>query len=330
MNIDLNPELNLAPNVNPIIGTISRTEAAGVTAVTGVTGVTAVDSQDKAWQAHLRLVFSDDDATSRLTERRHSGPLRVQKPLYPEGPRICHAIIVHPSGGVVGGDQLAIDIHAQANAQAFITTPGAAKWYKANGKISKQSVAITVAEGASLEWLPQETIFFDAAHVQLSQTISLAKDARYMACDILCFGRSASGEIFNTGKITQHTSIRREGKLVWFEQGAVAGGSASMRSALGLGGHTVCATLIAVGKTVPSTLIDALRQEAKALLEFDDAGSAVAHVATFGVTQLKAVIVVRYLGDTSEVARQLMLLAWRHLRPALIGREAVELRIWNT
>lgn len=291
------------------------------TAIAEVPELTSVPPVIAAWQAHLRLGFTDDAGTTRLTERSHVGPLRVQKPLYPEGGQICHAIIVHPPGGVVGGDELSINAHVQAAAHAFITTPGAAKWYKANGKISKQTVTIQVDAHASMEWLPQETIFFDAAHVQLSQAISLEKGARYIACDILCFGRSASGEIFNTGKISQHTTIRREGKLIWFEQGALTGGSVGMHSALGLHGNTVCATLIAVGKAVPASVIDALRQEASVVM--DGAGS-------FGVTQLKAVIVVRYLGNASEMARTLMLLAWRYLRPEVIGREAVELRIWNT
>ncbi|WP_295761589.1 urease accessory protein UreD [Undibacterium sp.] len=273
------------------------------------------------WQAKLRLGFSDDGGTTRLTERTHVGPLRVQKALYPEGGQICHAIIVHPPGGVVGGDQLEIALSVQANAHVLLATPGAAKWYKANGKISKQSVQMTVQQAASVEWLPQETIFFDAAHVQLSQTINLAKDASFIGCDILCFGRTASGESFHSGKISQHSTIRREGKLIWFEQGAVTGGSVAMTGLLGLGGNTVCATLLAAGKTVPAAVIAALREEASALL---------AGAGSFGVTQLKAVIVVRYLGNASEMARALMLMAWRYLRPEIIGREAVALRIWNT
>ncbi len=278
-------------------------------------------SANAPWQAHLRLGFSDHCGTTRLVERLHTGPLRVQKALYPEGKQNCHAIIVHPPGGVVGGDELNIDVQVGTGAHVVITTPGAAKWYKANGRISKQTVAIQVDAYASMEWLPQETIFFDAAHVQLTHAISLEKEARYIACDILCFGRGASGERFNTGKITQRTTIRSEGKLIWFEQGALAGGSAAMSSHLGLNGNTVCATLIAVGKAVPASIIDALRQEASVVM--DGAGS-------FGVTQIKSVIVVRYLGNASEMARKLMLLAWRFLRPKVIGHEAVELRIWNT
>ena len=236
-------------------------------------------------------------------------------------PGFCHAIIVHPPGGVVGGDELNVDIKVSDDAHAVITTPGAAKWYRANGKSSKQSVCIQLGANASLEWLPQEAIFFDAANVQLSQAITLAKGARYIACDIFCLGRSASGETFNTGRIAQRSTIHRDGKLIWFEQGALTAGTAQMTSALGCNGHLVCATLIAVGAPVPGSVIDALRHAMNLLL-----GDA----ACFGVTQLKGVIVVRYLGNASEVARAAMLLAWQHLRPAVMARAAIELRIWNT
>ena len=272
-------------------------------------------------QAKLRLGFHADMGTTRLLDRWHCGPLRVQKALYPEDGAVCHAIIVHPPGGVVGGDELAIDIKVAAEAHAVITTPGAAKWYKSNGKRSKQNVQIELGTNARMEWLPQEAIFFNAAQVQLSQAITLAKGARYLACDILCFGRSASGETFQTGRIAQHSTIHRDGKLIWFEQGVLTGGSDVMTSALGLNGHSVCATLIAVGATVPTQQLDALRQQANLVVEGG---------ASFGVTQLKGVIVARYLGDASETARTLMLLAWRHLRPAVMQREAIELRIWNT
>lgn len=269
----------------------------------------------------MTLGFADDAGTTRLVERSHFGPLRVQKPLYPEGPEICHAIVVHPPGGVVGGDQLSVTAHVAENAKAFITTPGAAKWYKSNGQVSRQDITLDVAAHASLEWLPQETIFFDDAQVDLHNTISLDKDASYIGGEILCFGRTASGESFNTGRIAQRTAIRRDGKLIWFEQGALIGGSTSMQSPLALAGCTVCATLIAAGKTLSAAQIQAIREDAAALA---DGGS------RFGVSQLKSVFVARYLGDSSEVAKQLMIGAWKILRPELTGREAVVPRIWNT
>jgi urease accessory protein len=272
-------------------------------------------------QAKLSLGFTDDAGTTRLTERWHFGPLRVQKPLYPEGDAVCHAIVVHPPGGVVGGDQLAIRATVGSNAHAFITSPGAAKWYRANGHASRQDIRVDIADYASLEWLPQETIFFDEAQVQLDNTVTLGEDATYIGCEILCFGRTASGESFDAGKIMQRTSIRREGKLVWFEQGAIAGGSAAMTSPLALAGNTVCATLIAVGKALPASVINAMREQADEVID---------HTESFGITQMKPVLVARYLGHSSEIAKRLMTQVWQQLRPELLCRQGIVPRIWQT
>jgi urease accessory protein len=272
-------------------------------------------------QAHLSLGFAGDGGTTRLVERVHFGPLRVQKPLYPEDPSVCHAIVVHPPGGVVGGDELSITTRVGDHAHAFITTPGAAKWYRANGHVSKQDIRLEVGANASLEWLPQETIFFNASDVQLEHSVSLAADATYIGCDILCFGRTASGESFGVGRLAQNTSVRRGGKLIWFEQGALLGDGPAMKSPLGLAGKTVCATLIAAGKPIAASLLNVIRE---------DAANAMSGTGGFGITQLKSVLVARYLGDSSEVAKQMMTRVWQKIRPAMLGRAATAPRVWNT
>ncbi|WP_442783557.1 urease accessory protein UreD [Collimonas fungivorans] len=272
-------------------------------------------------QAWLSLRFADDRGTTRLLDRAHYGPLRVQKALYPEHPSICHAIIVHPPGGVVGGDQLTINAGVGAGAHAFLTTPGAAKWYQANGKLSQQQVRLQLADSATLEWLPQETIFFDQAEVALTHEVELQGEARYIGGEILCFGRTAAGETFNRGRISQQTSIRRDGKLLWFEQGMLSGGSAAMHNRLGLAGCTVCATLMVAGKPFSASLVQQLRELASQL-----AGER----ASLGATQLKSVLVLRHLGHSSELARQWMMQAWQLIRPQLLGHEALIPRIWNT
>lgn len=272
-------------------------------------------------QARLSLGFAEDDGTTRMIERSHFGPLRVQKPLYPDGPSVCHAIVVHPPGGVVGGDELSIAARVGDHAHVLITTPGAAKWYRANGHVSKQEIRLEVGANASMEWLPQETIFFNESDVRLEQSVTLATDAVYVGCDILCFGRTASGESFNAGRVAQRMSVRRNGKLIWFEQGDLSGGHSTMASPLGLAGKTVCATLIAAGKPVAATLLDAIREDARN--EMGGTGG-------FGVTQLKSILVSRYLGDSSEIARRVMMRAWQRLRPVMLDRDAIVPRIWTT
>jgi urease accessory protein len=267
-----------------------------------------------AWQASLRLRFEDDAGTTRLVERTHSGPLRVQKPLYPEGARICHAIVIHPPGGIVGGDRLDIDAGAGRAAHAFLTSPGAAKWYRANDKLSTQDVRIAAGPGACVEWMPQETIFFNDARVHMTHQVELAQDARYIGADILCFGRSASGERFDSGAVTQRTSIRRGGKLLWWEQGTLQAGGAAMDSVFGLQGATVCATLVGVGQPLPPALLAAIRELDPAL----------------AVSQVKSVFVARLLCADSELARRVVTGAWQLLRPHLLGCAAPVPRIWNT
>ncbi len=267
-----------------------------------------------AWRASLRLRFADAAGTTRLLERSHSGPLRVQKPLYPEGAAICHAIVIHPPGGVVGGDCLSIDAAAGAASHAFVTTPGAAKWYRANGRVSRQDVLISVGAGAAFEWMPQETIFFDDANVVLEHAVELEAGARYIGSEILCFGRRASGEAFTRGVIRQRTRIRCAGKLVWWEQGAIDGAGAAMHSRFGLDGASVCATLVGVGAPVPAGLIATMRAADPAL----------------AVSQVNSVFVARYLCDDSEAARRAIVKVWQALRPHLLGCEAPLPRIWNT
>lgn len=272
-------------------------------------------------QARLSLKFAAIDDTTRLVERDHFGPLLVQKPLYPEGRKVCHAVIIHPPGGIVGGDQLEITADAEAFAKVQITTPGAAKWYKANGHTSQQKIRIRVKKGAFLEWVPQETIFYNHTDVAVDHQIILEDDAVYIGCEILCFGRTAFGETFSDGQIKQRTSIQRNGKIIWLEQIRLRGEDAMMNGPLALSGKTVCATLLLTGKTIPQPLLDLARVEAEKTA--NGAGQV-------GISQLKAVTVARYLGDSSEVARHVMLRIWGLLRPELTGCAAIVPRMWST
>jgi urease accessory protein len=270
------------------------------------------DPTSASWHASLRLGFARDGGCTRLVRREHRGPLRVQKALYPEGPNVCHVIVVHPPGGIVGGDRLDIALDVPAGCHVLATSPGAAKWYRANGRTSRQDVHLAAGPGAAIEWLPQETIIYDDADVMLAHDVDLAAGAVYIGTEVLCFGRQASGERFTRGHVGQRTRIRIDGRPVWWEQGGAT--PALLASPLGMHGHSVCATLVAVGKPVPAGLQDAVRAV--------DPGLA--------VSQVKHVFVARFLGDDGERARAAMTGAWAVLRPHLLDLPAAPPRIWNT
>ncbi|EWC39119.1 urease accessory protein UreD [Stutzerimonas stutzeri] len=266
------------------------------------------------WHAELELGYARHADTTRPVLRRHYGPLRVQKHLYPEGPQVCQHIIVHPPGGIAGGDRLDIRATVGADAWAQLTSPGAAKWYRAAGP-AFQDLRLRVEAGATLEWLPQETIVYSAAQAELSTTIELEGDARLFYWDMVALGRPASEERFDDGHFQARLDIRRDGRLLWHERQRVAGGDALLDSPIGLDGHSVFATLIASGE-IDSELLERCR-ELPSRVRGD-------------LTQLPGLLVARCLADEALHARAWLIALWRLLRPELLGREALPPRIWST
>lgn len=270
-----------------------------------------------SWRAELDLGFERRGAKTVLARRRHDGPLVVQKPLYPEGEAVCHAIVVHPPGGIAGGDRLQIGIEAGAGCRVLVTTPGAGKWYRSAGAEASQAVTMDVAAGATLEWLPQETILFNGARARLSTGVRLQGDAGYIGWEIACLGRTGSGERYDTGESRFSSVILRDGRPLWQERGCIGGGGALMSSAAGLAGQPVFGTLAAAFPAVGRAELEACR--------------AVSPEAGRGATTLlPGVLLARYLGASTESARRWFTALWRILRPACAGREAVEPRIWRT
>lgn len=260
-----------------------------------------------SWKAHLALGFESRDGKAVLARKDADGPLVVQKPFYPEGPQVCHAIVVHPPGGIAGGDDLTLAVQVGNSSSALLTTPGAARWYRSGGPCAKQALAFDVA--GSLEWLPRETIVFDGAAAQLDCEIRLGAQAHYIGWEVVCLGRTGSGERFSRGKITVHNEILRDARLLWYERGEIDGGGALLRSPAGLGGHAVFGTLVATG--VSQEVVSRCRQFA-------------------AVTLLPGLMVARYLGDSTEEALAAFTQIWQTVRPSVMGREAVLPRIWST
>jgi len=282
-----------------------------------------MDLPRTAWKAELTLRFRRVADRSVLAERLHYGPLMVQKALYPEGPGVCQAIVVHPPGGIAGGDDLSLNVALDAGAHALVTTPAAGKWYKSGGTLdrqngSRQDGTFTIGNGAVLEWLPLETIVFDAADATMNWHVNLAGDAVYAGWEITCLGRRASGEEFRTGSLRQATRVFRDGAQLWGDLVAFKGSDPLMHSVVGLRGCSVFGTMIVAAGAVPAEILENCRD-----LKPDDD-------AAYGVTALPGVFAARYLGHRAQSAKAYFAALWAVLRPWYAKRSAHRPRLWDT
>jgi urease accessory protein len=269
------------------------------------------------WRASLALRFERRGERTVLASRHHDGPLVVQKTFHPEGDAACHAVVVHPPGGIAGGDELALEVHAAAGARALLTTPGAGKWYRTSGPWARQHVRIHAADASSVEWLPQETLVFDGARADLRWEAHLADDAKLAAWDILCLGRTGSGERFARGAVALSLRVVRGGRSLWIERGLLEAQSPVLGAAPGLAGRTVAGTFLVSAGPIADDALHACRSVAP--VEGEGA-----------VTRMPDLLVARYRGDSSEAARRYFLALWQILRPHAFAGPAVEPRIWRT
>lgn len=268
------------------------------------------------WLAQLDLTYAKQKGRTIPIVRRHQGPLRVQKHLYEEDAEICQHILIHPPGGIVGGDRLTININLQQQAWALLTNPGATKWYKSN-QDAWQKIRCHLSNTTTLEWLPQETIIFNKAQTNIQTILYLENKARCFYWDIIVLGRRESHETFDEGQFQSKLKIYRDHDLIWYEQQKIKGGDALLSSPIGLNDYPVFGTFIMTGSISKENL-----QQCRALPKPKD---------LYGdLTQLPHLIIARCLAYQAFTAKNWFIALWKFLRPILLGRSAFPPRIWNT
>ena len=273
------------------------------------------------WHAELELDYLIENHRS-VARYRHQGPLRILKSLYPEGDAICHNVLVHPPGGLVGGDLLDMHVTVGPDAHGLVTTPGATRFYKSEAGLATQSVHARLEAGARLEWLPLEAIAYNHCHALNRTVFDLAPTAELMTWDITALGLPSADMPFEQGLFKQHLEI----KGAWLEQGLIeAQDTRWMNSPLGLAGHKCMATLIfASGSPLQSDRI------AQALSGARDALEAHSLRLQAGATSPHPqVLVVRVLAPLTEHAMNLLKQVWAIWRHVLWQLPSTPPRLWN-
>ena len=274
-----------------------------------------------AWRAELKLDYTLE---SQLTVARHlhQGPLRILQSLYPEGDQICHNVLVHPPGGLVGGDTLDIQVNVAPGAHGFVSTPGATRFYKSGGHPALQQVVAHVADQARLEWLPLEAIAYNDCEATNRAVFHLAPGAELITWDVTALGLPSSDQAFTQGHFQQHLEIPG----AWLERGNIAGSDMRwLNSPLGLAGQKCFASLVfACGSPIEALRVENALEATRQIIEADpfklQAGITCAH---------PQVIVLRVMSPLVEPSMNLLKKVWASWRHVLWQLPSEPPRIWS-
>jgi urease accessory protein len=274
------------------------------------------------WHASLRIDYRRAGERT-VSHDRHDGPLRVLQPLHPEGPSVCHHVLVHPPGGIVGGDTLALRLGLGEGSHAVLTTPGATRFYRSAGPLALQTVDATLEPHARLEWLPLETLAYTGCRAENRMRFTLAPGAEMIGWDLLALGLPAAGASFDEGSILQHVELPGR----WLERGRVdAHDKRLLDSPLGWDGQRVLATIwFAAGDAIADARREALLDAARAACGEHALG------ANAGATSPQdGVVVMRLLAPRVEPAMQLLTRVWSGWRTLAWQLAACAPRVWRT
>jgi len=267
------------------------------------------------WQAHLHLALQKHANTTRLVPQKRYGPLTVQRPFYPEK-QTCHVYLLHPPGGIVGGDELELIIDAEPNSDALMTTPGATKFYRSAGKTAHIQQQLNIAEKATLEFLPLENIYFPGAKVFSETNIHLNKNSRLHFWEMHCFGRPANNESFDSGDVTIKLNLFNANGLLLSERQVI--NQRELQRSCGARGYAVLSNMILATEGLSEELIEQLREV-----------SLLSGVA--GITRLDdQLLMIRVLSNRTLDVFNYFKEIWTLARPKTLQKSACPPRIWQT
>ncbi len=266
------------------------------------------------WQGHIDLLFQSEGEKTILRRSYAHAPLKIQRPFYPEL-NICHTVILHSAGGMVGGDRLSYKIDLAPTSQALITTAAAAKIYRSNGAFAQQQININLGADAYLEWLPQDTIIFNEAEYQQNLRVDLAAGATFCAWDIVRLGRSARQETFTEGSWQNAMEVWQNGQPLWIDRQKITGDQ--WQSLQASAGQPLLGILMWLGGSVSAEVV----AQARVLAPQSENG--------WGVTAVAGGLICRYRGSDRQAAQKWFVAVWDLLRQRYRDRSACLPRVWQ-
>lgn len=277
------------------------------------------EGPERRWRAWLEVGLRRRAGRTRIGPLAHEGPLRIQRAFHPEPDGTAHVVVLHPPAGCVGGDSLRVGASVDPEARALLTTPGAGKIYRTNGYRASLVTRLEVGADAWLEHVPQEMVVYEDADAALETEVHLAPGAHFLGWEVVCLGRPAADEGFETGSLWLDFTVHDTGGPIFVERGRIDGGSSAGAAAWGLRGHAAFGTLVA---TVDAPA-DALASAREALAPFPESA------ATLLDTPHGALLVARALGPDGTRVRQ-VLEAVRHRVRDDWNRPRIDPGIWRS
>jgi urease accessory protein len=290
---------------------------------------------EQGWLASLELEFALRGNKTVLIGSKRQGPLAIQRAFYPDFSGCPHVYLLHPPAGIVSGDALNIATHLHPNSHALMTTPGAARFYRARAGtlLQTQTVTFNIGDNASLEYLPMETLIYNKANAVNCLEVHIEGTGQYIGWEIACLGLPNIDQNFVSGNFNQLITLYHNKKCIFYDRMSIKAGGAMMEQKAALGCNHVVGNMV---------LFDGSANAKQSQLGLKT--SFVAHIiaqcrevivameihALAAVSELQNVIIVRYLGNCSEQCRQVFSAIWQKVRPAILNIQGIAPRIWFT
>jgi len=205
----------------------------------------------------LRLRFERRKDSTVVANARSTVPLQVLAPIALPDPAAIVSVL-NPTGGLVGGDRLGIEVELRPGAHGCVITPSATKVYRTSAEAAEQRVDLRLGPDATLEWVPDHTIPFAGSALRQRIEGHLGKGARLILVDAFAVGRVARGETWRFGRLESAITLRDQRGLLFHDRFVLAGD----RPWAGLGlteGHPYFATVLIISEANWESLATAVQ-----------------------------------------------------------------------